>query len=213
MQLSPPSHEGVCAFLCVWTEIMFFCPQVQPLWEIIAFQSLQIIPLPLWITLSHVYWSLFYKQHGMCAEPECVVIHRGQAANEGRGHCLSWGGGADSLPLHCEEIWPEGLLPAPIGSHVTEESHLHINLLLYCSFLPPLHLSLLAQYAVASDEIQINHIFIVWLCLTHSPFHSSTFALVPLLWRGATSQRCIPNALFVVKPGLWEKCSPSPCIY
>lgn len=93
----------------------------------------------------------FGKQHGMCAESECVVIHGGQAENEGRGHCLSRGGGAGSLPLGCEEIWPEGLLPAPIGSHVTEESHLHINLPLYCSFLPPLHLSSLAQYAPASE--------------------------------------------------------------
>lgn len=110
-----------------------------------ASQRLQIVPAVFVYNIKLQILQCFGRQHGMCAGCvcssasvfACVVIHGGQAEKEGRGHCLSRGGGVELLRLCCEEIWPEGLLPTPIGSHVTEESHLHINLLLYCSFSSP----------------------------------------------------------------------------
>lgn len=56
-----------------------------------------------------------------------------------------------------------------MGSHVTEESHLHINLLLYCSFLRLFHLSLLLNMQRPLNEIKINHVYCLLLCLTSSP--------------------------------------------
>lgn len=105
-----------------------------------------------------------------------------------------------------------GLLPAPIGSHVTEESHLHINHLLYCSFLPPLHLAPLAQYAVSSEwDKNKSHVYCLAVSQSLSPPPSSRFVLMHFAVKVIRSQRSITNVLFLVIKALpLEKRSPSP---
>lgn len=92
----------------MWT---LFCPQVQPFWAI-GHQRLQIVPAVFVYNIKPQILWCFGRQHGMCAGCvcfsasvfACVVIHGGQAEREGRGHCLSRGGGVELLHLCCEEI-------------------------------------------------------------------------------------------------------------
>lgn len=70
--------------------------EVEPLYEIIASQSLQIILA----AFVHNIKPCLLKP--LANNMECVqnvsvhvVIHRGQAEKEGRGHCLCRGGGAE----------------------------------------------------------------------------------------------------------------------
>lgn len=188
---------------------MFFCPQVQPLWEIITFQSLQIIPLPLWITLNHVYWGLFHKQHGMCAEPECVVIHRGQAANEGRGHCLSWGGGVDSLwgnmtwgpPASSHRITCDRGEPPPYKSH---------SLLLFSSSPP----SLPACSICSGLWWDTNKSHIYCLAVSDSlPFSFKQFYTCAFAVKRCNESKVYSECTVSSKIRPREKCSPSPIYY
>ena len=175
-QLPPPSHAAVCVCVCVCLEGVFSlrCSNYRRLLHLKVYKSLL---QPFWITCL---LEPFGKQCGMCAGSECEVIHRGQGEKGGQGALSEWRWRGGPLPLRSEEIRPEGLLPAPIGSHVTEESHLYINLLLLLfsssPFISPRSLSMWCSL----NEIKINHGFIVWPRLTRCPFTPS-FELLPLL--------------------------------
>lgn len=136
-----------------------------------------------WIISTVVCWSLFRKQHWMCAGLECVVIHRGQAGKKRAGAIVSVEVEGRRAASSQWGNMTRGLLPAPVRSHVTEESHLHINLRLYCSFLSSPSSLPLAQYAVSSEwDKDKSHVYCEAAChLLSSP--SSTSVLVPLLWR------------------------------
>lgn len=102
------------------------------------------------------------------SECECAVIRRGQAEKGGQGPLSRWWWRGGTQPPYGEEIWPRGLVPAPVGLHVTEERHLQINL---PSLLPFFSLSFISPscsiYSVL-QSIKINLMFIVCLCLTCS---------------------------------------------
>ena len=137
---------------------------------------------------------------------------RGSSRKGGQGPLseVRWRGGFAASSQWGNMTW--GLLPAPIGSHVTEESHLHINHLLYCSFLPLLHLGPLAQYAVSPEwDKNKSHVYCLAVSQSLSPPPSSRFVLMHFAVKVIRSQRSIPNVLFfVIKALPLEKRSPSP---
>lgn len=103
----------VCVCACVGSDFIFVL-RCCHYGRLLPFRVYKSFLLSLWIPLSNVCWSPFHQTAwNVCRMWVCVVIHRGQAEKEGRGHCLSRGGGADSLPLLSEEIWPKGSCQLP----------------------------------------------------------------------------------------------------
>lgn len=94
-----------------------------------------------------------------------------------------------------------------MGSHVTEESHLHINLLLYCSFLPLLHLSLLLNMQCPPNEIKINHMFIVWRCLARPPLPQVVLCLC-LSCEGYEESKVYSKCIFCNKSSAFGRVLP-----
>lgn len=79
----------------MWT---VFCPQVQSFLETVVSQRLHIMPAVFVYNIKpHILQRLANNME--CVQivcvSVCVVIHRGQAEKEGRGHCLSRGGGVE----------------------------------------------------------------------------------------------------------------------
>lgn len=150
------------------------------------------------------------KQRWVCAECQCVIIHRGQAEKEGRGYCLSRGGGAERCLL---TVWKYDLR-APASPHgITCDRrapppYKSPSLLLFSSSPSSLPF---AQYAVSSrgDKNKSNVYCLAVSHLFSSP--SSSFVVVSLNVKVIKSQRSTPNVFFHIKQQcLWKTALPLP---